>query len=109
METQDLVLLANIIQLEDGFFIGRLDSEELRGCISAFLLCSVKVHGGRFGFEFPFIDKFVKLLGLLLHGCIEKLSLVNLSSLEGELFNCSLGFSESSLEFQLVHLNVFSL
>merc|ERR1712061_409759 len=124
---QDLILLANIIQLEDGFFIGRLDSEELRGSISAFLLCSVKVHGGRFSFEFPFINKFVELLGFLLHGGIEKLSLVslsshildvscnlglgfvNLSSLKGKLFNGSLGFSKSSLELQLVHLNVFSL
>merc|ERR1712156_870311 len=109
---QDLILLANIIQLEDGFFIGRLDSEELRGGISAFLLCGVKVHGGRFGFEFPFIDKLSLVsLGSHILDVSSNLCLgfFNLSSLEGELLNCSLGFSESSLELQLVHLNVFSL
>merc|ERR1712088_859463 len=124
---QDLVLLADFIQLEDGFLISRLDPEELGGGISGFLVCGVKIHGGRFGFEFPFVNKFVKLLGLLLHGSIEKLSLVslsshilniscnlslgfvNLSSLKGKLFNSDRGFSESSSEFQLVHFNIFSL
>merc|ERR1740123_1412106 len=41
---QDLVLLADLVQLKNRFLIGRLDSEELRGCISAFLLCGVKIH-----------------------------------------------------------------
>merc|ERR1712008_11510 len=124
---QDLVLLANLIQLKNRFLIGRLDSEEIRGCISAFLLCGVKIHWGRFSLEFPFTNKFVELLGLLFHGGIEKLGLVslsshvinissnlslglfNLSSLKLELLNGALGFSKSGLELELVHLNVFSL
>merc|ERR1712102_222909 len=92
---QGLVLTSDLIKLEDGLFVGRLDTEQFRGGVAGFLLCIVKIHSNAVNLLLPFSNNSVELLGLLLHGAVEDLGRVQLLG-HGVKF---------SLEFRLGSLN----
>merc|ERR1719347_504014 len=75
---QALVFTANFIKLNNRFFIGSLDTEQLRGCISAFFLSHIKVHAHTINLALPFSNNLVKLPSLLLHLAVQNLSLVQI-------------------------------
>merc|ERR1719336_2856105 len=77
---QSLVLPADLVQLEDGLLVGGLDAEQLGGGVAGLLLGVVKIHADAVNLLLPLSDNSVELLGLLLHGAVEDLGLVQLGS-----------------------------
>merc|ERR1719232_925863 len=75
---QGLVLPPDLIQLEDGLLVGGLDTEQLRGGIAGLLLGVVEVHANAVNLLLPLANNSVELLGLLLHGAVQDLGLVEL-------------------------------
>merc|ERR1719471_1876242 len=64
---EGLVLTPDLVKLEDGFLVGRLDTEQFRGGIASLLLSIVKIHANAVNLLLPFSNNSVELLGLLLH------------------------------------------
>merc|ERR1712102_130221 len=62
-----IVLTSDLIKLEDGLLVGRLDTEQLRGGLAGLLLGIVKIHANAVNLLLPFSNNSVELLGLLLH------------------------------------------
>merc|ERR1719336_2285530 len=107
---QSLVLPADLVQLEDGLLVGGLDAEQLRGGIAGLLLGVVKIHANAVNLLLPLSDDSVELLGLLLHGAVEDLGLVQLLGQLGvQLVSGGLGLGQASLHLQLGHLQLLSL
>merc|ERR1719150_2924057 len=124
---QGLVLPADLVQLEDGLLVGRLDAEKLRGGVAGLLLGVVKIHANAVNLLLPLSNNSVELLGLLLHGAVEDLGLVqlgghglqvtlelgvgslDLGQLGVQLFGGGLGLGQAGLHLQLGHLQLLSL
>merc|ERR1719323_1837271 len=124
---QGLVLPADLVQLEDGLLVGGLDAEQLGGGVADLLLGVVKIHADAVNLLLPLSDNSVELLGLLLHGAVEDLGLVellghgvqvtlqlglgpfHLGQLGVELLSSGLRLRETSLHLQLGHLQLLSL
>merc|ERR1719232_476145 len=64
---QGFVLTSNLVKLEDGLLVGRLDTEQFRGGVASLLLSIVKIHANAVNLLLPFSHNSVELLGLLLH------------------------------------------
>merc|ERR1719208_752397 len=77
---EGLVLPPHLIQLEDGLLVGGLDAEQLGGGVAGLLLGGVEVHADAVNLLLPLTNNPVELLGLLLHGAVEDLGLVQLGS-----------------------------
>merc|ERR1719422_811695 len=71
-----LVLSPYFIKLEHSLLVSRLHPEQLRGGVASLLLSRVQVHADGIDLGLPLTNDPVKLLGLLLHGDVEDLSLV---------------------------------
>merc|ERR1719411_1822659 len=124
---EGLVLPPHLIQLEDGLLVGGLDAEKLGGGFTGLLLGVVEVHADAVNLLLPLTNNPVELLGLLLHGAVKDLGLVQLGghgvqvSLElglallhlGQLgvpLVCGgLGLGQASLHLQLGHLQLLGL
>merc|ERR1712209_74875 len=124
---QGLVLTSDLVKLEDGLLVGRLDTEQLRGGIVGLLLGIVEIHANAVNLLLPFSNNSVKLLGLLLHGAVEDLGLVellghslqlrldlglvllDLGQLGVELVSSGLGLGQTGLHLQLGHFQLLSL
>merc|ERR1719422_1430521 len=124
---QGLVLPADLVQLEDGLRVGRLDTEQFRGGIAGLLLGVVKIHADAVNLLLPLSDNSVELLGLLLHGAVEDLGLVqlgghglqvtlelglgslDLGQLGVQLLGGGLSLGQAGLHLQLGHLQLLGL
>merc|ERR1719260_371361 len=124
---KSLVLPADLLQLEHGLLVGRLDLEEVRGGVAGLLLADVQVEGKAVNLALPLADHLVELLGLPFHGSVEDLGLVkaagHLADLSGHLtlrlFNLvqlgvqvvygRLSLSQTSGELHLGHLKLLAL
>ena len=111
-----LVFSADFLELEYRLVIGILHPEELGGDVASLLLGNIKIHAETIDLVLPFADNAVKLLGLLLHGSVENLSLIELLchicricsclglrllqllQLQAKLLNCGLALGETSLK-----------
>merc|ERR1719189_2314725 len=111
-----LVLPPDFIKLEHSLLVSRLHPEQLGGSIASLFLGRVQVHADT-----------VELLGLLLHGEIEDLglveglslglqirgklgaSLVKLSKLSLQLVSSGVSLGQTSLHLKLRHLKFLSL
>ena len=103
-----LVLPPDFIKLEHSLLVSRLHPEQLGGSIASLFLGRVQVHADTVDLALPFSNNSVKLLGLLLHGEIEDLGLVEGLSL-GLQIRGKLGASLvklSKLSLQLVSSGV---
>merc|ERR1719228_1335167 len=116
-----------MLQLEHGLLIGRLNLEQLRGCVASLLLADIEIVGQAVNLALPFANDLVELLGLPLHGSIEDLGLVqaaghiadlrgnlalgllNLVQLGIEVVNGGLSLSQTSSELHLGHLKLLTL
>merc|ERR1719336_75916 len=124
---QGLVLPADLVQLEDRLLVRGLDAEELGGGVAGLLLGRVKVHADAVNLLLPLTNNPVELLGLLLHGAVEDLGLVqlgghgvqvslelglgllHLGQLGVQLVGGGLGLGQASLHLQLGHLQLLGL
>merc|ERR1719445_2125597 len=124
---ESLVLPPHLIQLEDGLLVGGLDTEQLGGGVAGLLLGGVEVHADAVNLLLPLTNNPVELLGLLLHGAVEDLGLVqlgshvlqfslelalallNLGQLGVQLVGGGLSLGETSLHLQLGHLQLLGL
>merc|ERR1719179_50037 len=122
-----LVLPPDLVKLEHSLLVGRLHPEQLRGGVAGLLLGRVKIHANGIDLALPFANNPVELLGLLLHGQVEDLSLVKglslslqvggqlgaslvkLGKLGLQLVSGGIGLRETSLHLQLGHLKLLSL
>merc|ERR1712165_64126 len=82
---EGLVLPADLLQLEHGLLVGRLDLEEVRGGVAGLLLADVQVEGKAVNLALPLADHLVELLGLPVHGGVEDLGLVEAAGHLGDL------------------------
>merc|ERR1711884_917123 len=124
---EGLVLPPHLIQLEDGLLVGGLDAEQLGGGVAGLLLGVVEVHADAVNLLLPLTNNSVELLGLLLHGAVEDLGLVQLGShglqvtlelglgsldlgqLGVQLLGGGLSLGQTGLHLQLGHLQLLSL
>merc|ERR1719461_1582095 len=124
---EGLVLPPHLIQLEDGLLVGGLDTEQLGGGVAGLLLGVVEVHADAVNLLLPLTNNPVELLGLLLHGAVEDLGLVQLGShvlqfslelslallhlgqLGVQLLGGGLSLRETGLHLQLGHLQLLGL
>merc|ERR1719336_2347779 len=124
---QGLVLTSDLVKLEDGLLVGRLDTEQFRGGIASLLLSIVEIHANAVNLLLPFSNNSVELLGLLLHGAVEDLGLVqllghglqlgldlglvllHLGQLGIELVSSGLSLGQTGLHLQLGHFQLLSL
>merc|ERR1719232_1418815 len=115
---QGLVLTSDLLKLKDRLVIGILDSEEFSGDIAGLLLSGIKIKRKSINLLLPFSNNSVKLLGLLLHGRVHNLGLVqlgghlvqvrlelglgsiNLHQLGIELLHSGLALRQTSLELE---------
>merc|ERR1719367_1057192 len=122
-----LVLPPDFVKLEHSLFVSRLHSEQLRGSITGLLLSRVQVHADGVDLGLPFTNNPVELLGLLLHGEIEDLSLaeslglglevssqfcasfVQLGKLCLQLVSGGISLGQAGLHLQLCHLKLLGL
>merc|ERR1719392_463521 len=122
-----LVLPPDLVKLEHSLLVSRLHPEQLGGGVAGLLLGRVKVHANGIDLALPFADNPVELLGLLLHGQVEDLSLVKglslslevrgklsaslvkLSKLGLQLVSGGIGLGQTSLHLQLGHLELLGL
>merc|ERR1719422_2426538 len=93
-----LVLPANLLQLQHGLLIGRLDLEEVRGGIASLLLADVQVEGEAVNLALPLADDLVELLGLL-----------NLVELSVQVVDGRLSLGQTSGELHLGHPELLAL
>merc|ERR1719326_876158 len=124
---EGLVLPPHLVQLEDGLLVGGLHTEQLRRGVAGLLLGRVEVHADAVNLLLPLSDNSVELLGLLLHGAVEDLGLVqlgghvlqfslelglallHLGQLGVQLLGGGLGLGKSGLHLQLGHLQLLGL
>merc|ERR1719470_545405 len=124
---ESLVLPADLLQLEHGLLVGRLDLEQLRGGVASILLADVQVEGKAVNLALPLADHLVELLGLPVHGSVEDLGLVkaaghladlrshltlglfNLVQLGVQVVDGRLSLSQTSGELHLGHLELLAL
>merc|ERR1719370_976353 len=124
---QDLVLATDLLQLEDGLIIGVLDAEEFRRNVASLLLGDVQVHAKTVHLVLPLANNPIELLGLLLHGSVQDLGLVELLGhvggvggglglgllqllqLQSKLFDGGLALAEPGLQLHLGHLELLGL
>merc|ERR1719470_247317 len=124
---ESLVLPADLLQLEHGLLVGRLDLEQLRGGVASILLADVQVEGKAVNLALPLADHLVELLGLPVHGSVEDLGLVkaaghladlrshltlgllNLVQLGVQVVDGSLSLGQTSGELHLGHLELLAL
>merc|ERR1719381_180971 len=124
---EKLVLLANLVKLKSGFFVGILDAEQLRRSIPALLLGNIQIHAETISLGLPLTNNLLELPGLLLHGIVQKVGLVSLSrnfinfdlelipgplkltKLGLHLLNGALSLSKPGLHLHLCHLQFLSL
>merc|ERR1719389_1581246 len=124
---QGLVLPADLVQLEDRLLVGGLDAEQLGGGVAGLLLGVVKIHADAVNLLLPLTNNPVELLGLLLHGAVEDLGLVqlgghgvqvslelglallHLGQLGVQLVSGGLSLGEAGLHLQLSHLELLGL
>merc|ERR1719510_802446 len=122
-----LVLPPDFIKLEHSLLVSRLHPEQLGGSIASLFLGRVQVHADTVDLALPFSNNSVELLGLLLHGEIEDLglveglslglqirgklgaSLVKLSKLGLQLVSSGVSLGQTSLHLKLGHLKFLSL
>merc|ERR1719411_154704 len=122
-----LVLPPHFVQLEDGLLVGGLDAEQLGGGVAGLLLGVVQVHADAVNLLLPLANNSVELLGLLLHGAVEDLGLVqlgghvlqfslqlglallNLGQLGVQLLGGGLSLGQAGLHLQLGHLQLLGL
>merc|ERR1719433_2438360 len=110
---ESLVLPADFFQLKHGLLVGRLYLEQLRGGVASLLLADIKVEGQAVDLALPLANDLVKLLGLPVHGSVEDLGLVeaavHLAQLGVQVVDGRLGFSETSGQLHLGHLELLTL
>merc|ERR1719195_707452 len=124
---QGLVLAPDLLQLEDGLLIGRLDLEQLGGGVPGLLLAHIQVERQAVALALELGDGLVELLGLPLHGGIDNLGLVkvgghlgdllldlalglvNLGELGIEVINGGLSLGVPGSQLHLDHLQLLSL
>merc|ERR1719195_2071141 len=124
---EGLVLPADLLQLEHGLLVGRLDLEEVRGGVASLLLADVQVEGKAVNLALPLTDDLVELLGLPVHGSVEHLGLVeaaghladlggnlalgllNLVELSVQVVDGRLSLGQTSGELHLGHLKLLAL
>merc|ERR1719384_552021 len=124
---EGLVLPPHLVQLQDGLLVGGLDAEQLGGGVAGLLLGAVQVHADAVDLLLPLANNPVELLGLLLHGAVEDLGLVQLGShvlqlslqlglallhlaqLGVQLLGGGLSLGESGLHLELGHLQLLGL
>merc|ERR1719422_2656230 len=122
-----LVLPPDLVKLEHSLLVSRLHPEQLGGGVAGLLLGRVKVHANGIDLALPFANNPVELLGLLLHGQVEDLSLVKglslslqvggqlgaslvkLGKLGLQLVSGGIGLRKTSLHLQLGHLKLLGL
>merc|ERR1719278_1098429 len=81
---QSLVLTPDLIKLKDGLLVSGLHTEQLGGGVAGLLLGIVEVHANAVNLLLPLANNPVELFGLLLHGAVEDLGLVQLHGEEGQ-------------------------
>merc|ERR1719445_473793 len=114
---EGLVLTSDLVKLEDGLLVGRLGTEQFRGGVASLLLSIVKIHANAVNLLLPFSNNSVELLGLLLHGAVEDLGLVQLLGhglqlrldLGLVLVGSGLSLGQTGLHLQLGHFQLLSL
>merc|ERR1719195_2126824 len=124
---QGLVLAPDLLQLKNRLVIGILDPEEFSRDIAGLLLSTVQVQSQAVNLLLPLANDSIALLGLLFHGRVQNLSLVevvghvcqvgvelglgplNLSKLGAQLLDGGLTLRETSLQLQAGHLELLSL
>merc|ERR550532_3091105 len=124
---EGLVLPPHLVQLEDGLLVGGLDAEQLGGGVTGLRLGTVQVHADAVNLLLPLANNSVELLGLLLHGAVEDLGLVqlgghvlqfslqlglallHLGQLGVQLLGGGLSLGQAGLHLQLGHLQLLGL
>merc|ERR1712110_425444 len=124
---EQLIFSADFLQLDDGFVVGILHLEQFRGDVAGFFLSCAQVHAETVHFALPFPNNPIKLLGLLLHGRVHYLGLVqllghvgrissslglgllHLCKLELQLLDHGRALRQPRLHLQLCHLELLSL
>merc|ERR1719510_405611 len=124
---QGLVLPPHLVQLQDGLLVGGLDAEQHGGGVAGLLLSVVQVHADAVDLLLPLANNPVELLGLLLHGAVEDLGLVqlgghgvevalelglvllHLAQLGVQLVGGGLCLRQAGLHLQLGHLQLLGL
>merc|ERR1719384_3072127 len=119
---QGLVLAPDLLQLKNRLVIGILNPEEFSRDIAGLLLSTVQIQSQAVNLLLPLANNSVALLGLLFHGRVQNLSLVevvghvgqvgvelglgplNLSQLGAQLLDGGLTLREASLQLQAGHL-----
>merc|ERR1719195_648767 len=124
---QGLVLTPDLLQLQNGLVISILDPEEFSRDIAGLLLSTIQIQSQAVNLLLPLANDSIALLGLLFHGRVQNLSLVevvghvcqvgvelglgplNLSQLGAQLLDGGLTLREASLQLQAGHLELLGL